>query len=417
LQRSHTDRIVAGVCGGLGDYFDVDPVIFRIAFVVLAFVGGAGFLLYPAAWLLLPEEGHQRSIGEAWVQKGRRGHLIPIALIVIGALVLSGDLLSRHHDGGIGFAIVAIVIGALLLRRHPTPPPPSPSTAYPWSPPPPEPEPEGGTDRTEQFDRTEHLPTEPLSSPPPPLTPPPLAPPSGGGGASWGPEADELRPPKGRSLAGIVLSVLLIGAGVVGLLRAADVVSVGIPVFLAGALIFVGIALLISAWAGGTGGLIAIGVVLTVALAIASVVRVPLSGGWGEQRWVPSSPEEVHTYYKHGAGDVVIDLSHVAFPREGQLVRARLGAGHLRVVVPAQARATVTAHAGAGDLWLFGRHENGLDVDSSAASGNVDQGTVRLNLEVGAGQVEVVRAVSFVTPPVPLSPPTPIAPPTTAALR
>src|SRR5436305_13908400 len=97
LQRSRSDRVVAGVCGGLGDYFDVDPVIFRIAFVVLAFVGGAGFLLYPAAWLLLPEEGHHRSIGEAWVQRGRGGHWLAIALLVIGALILSGDLFRRHH--------------------------------------------------------------------------------------------------------------------------------------------------------------------------------------------------------------------------------------------------------------------------------------------------------------------------------
>src|SRR5579864_5140378 len=118
LHRSTTDRVVAGVCGGLGEYFDVDPVIFRIAFVVLAFVGGAGFLLYPAAWLLLPEEGHRRSIGEAWVQRGRAGHWLAIALIVIGAIILANQF-SGRHGGGIGFAVVAIVIGFLLLRRHP----------------------------------------------------------------------------------------------------------------------------------------------------------------------------------------------------------------------------------------------------------------------------------------------------------
>src|SRR3954453_6375174 len=102
LQRSRSDRVIAGVCGGLGDYFDVDPVIFRIAFVVLAFVGGAGLLLYPAAWLLLPEEGHRRSIGESWMQRGRHGHWLPIALIVIGGLVLAGQLNDRHR-GGRGF--------------------------------------------------------------------------------------------------------------------------------------------------------------------------------------------------------------------------------------------------------------------------------------------------------------------------
>src|SRR5947208_4366052 len=141
LQRSRSDRVVAGVCGGLGDYFDVDPVIFRIAFVVLAFVGGAGFLLYPAAWLLIPGEGHRTSIGESWVQRGRHGHWLAIALIVIGALILSGDLLSRHHGGGIGFAVIAIVIGVVLLRRHPASPLPPTSPDAPWSTPPPAPTP------------------------------------------------------------------------------------------------------------------------------------------------------------------------------------------------------------------------------------------------------------------------------------
>jgi uncharacterized membrane protein (UPF0136 family) len=227
-------------------------------------------------------------------------------------------------------------------------------------------------------------------------------------------------PPRGRSLTGIVLSVLLIGGGVVGLLHAADVVSVSVPVFLAGALIFVGAALVASAWTGGTGGLIAIGVVLTIALAIASVVRVPLSGGIGNRRWVPSSAEEVRTYYKHGGGDVVIDLSHVTFPREGQLVRVRLGVGHLRVVVPEQGQADVTAHTGAGNIRLFGREENGIDVDDAAVSGNADSGLVRLHIDMGAGQIEVVRAGSFVTPPLPPFPPVPpepISPPTTVGLR
>src|SRR3954465_8197309 len=137
LERSRSDRVIAGVCGGLGDYFDVDPVIFRIALVVLAFVGGAGLLLYPAAWLLLPEEGHRRSIGESWVQRGRHGHWLAIALIVIGALILSGDLMSRHHDGGIGFAVIAIVVGVGPPRRHPTTPWPPAEQQHPWSPPPP----------------------------------------------------------------------------------------------------------------------------------------------------------------------------------------------------------------------------------------------------------------------------------------
>lgn len=48
--------MIAGVCGGLAEYFDVDPVFMRLAFVLLAFLTGIGFLLYPLLWIIMPEE-------------------------------------------------------------------------------------------------------------------------------------------------------------------------------------------------------------------------------------------------------------------------------------------------------------------------------------------------------------------------
>jgi len=54
LHLSETDCKIAGVAGGLGQCFHIDPLIFRVAFVVLAFVGGMGVLLYLALWLLMP---------------------------------------------------------------------------------------------------------------------------------------------------------------------------------------------------------------------------------------------------------------------------------------------------------------------------------------------------------------------------
>lgn len=57
LTRSKTDRKIAGVCGGLGRYFDIDPVVFRIVFVLLALPGGLpGVLPYLILWVLMPEE-------------------------------------------------------------------------------------------------------------------------------------------------------------------------------------------------------------------------------------------------------------------------------------------------------------------------------------------------------------------------
>lgn len=55
LRLSKSDRKIAGVCGGLGEFLDVDPVFFRALFIVLAFIGGLGILLYVVLWLLMPQ--------------------------------------------------------------------------------------------------------------------------------------------------------------------------------------------------------------------------------------------------------------------------------------------------------------------------------------------------------------------------
>jgi phage shock protein PspC (stress-responsive transcriptional regulator) len=55
LRRSRAERKIAGVCGGLGEFAAIDPVLFRVLFVVLAFMGGMGILLYIAFWLAMPD--------------------------------------------------------------------------------------------------------------------------------------------------------------------------------------------------------------------------------------------------------------------------------------------------------------------------------------------------------------------------
>jgi phage shock protein C len=55
LYRSQTNRMMAGVCGGLGEYFNVDPTLIRVLFVVLAVFGGAGVVIYLAMWIIVPE--------------------------------------------------------------------------------------------------------------------------------------------------------------------------------------------------------------------------------------------------------------------------------------------------------------------------------------------------------------------------
>jgi phage shock protein C len=54
LVRSEQNKVVAGVCGGLGEYFDIDPTIVRLVFIVFALAGGPGILAYIIMWLIMP---------------------------------------------------------------------------------------------------------------------------------------------------------------------------------------------------------------------------------------------------------------------------------------------------------------------------------------------------------------------------
>lgn len=55
LMRSIDNRMIAGVCAGLGDYFNIDPTLVRLIFVALALAGGPGVLLYIILWVVMPE--------------------------------------------------------------------------------------------------------------------------------------------------------------------------------------------------------------------------------------------------------------------------------------------------------------------------------------------------------------------------
>ena len=112
LTRSREDRVIAGVCGGFARYFNIDPVFTRIAAVALAFVGGAGLLLYLAALLLMPSEE-----GDAPVAASGEGRNRVLVIVGVGALLLvawpfllGGGLLLA----GVGIP-VALLVGAGVL--------------------------------------------------------------------------------------------------------------------------------------------------------------------------------------------------------------------------------------------------------------------------------------------------------------
>jgi phage shock protein PspC (stress-responsive transcriptional regulator) len=113
LTRSTSDRVIAGVAGGLGRYFGIDPVVIRVAFVVLTFFGGAGVIAYGAAWIMVPtDDPDHPGVGAAGVAR-RLG--IFLGMVVLTGVALIGGFWAAASGGGTTTAIVVIGVGALLV--------------------------------------------------------------------------------------------------------------------------------------------------------------------------------------------------------------------------------------------------------------------------------------------------------------
>ncbi|MGH3285188.1 MAG: PspC domain-containing protein [Streptosporangiaceae bacterium] len=71
LRRSAADKVLAGVAGGIGRYLNTDVTFVRIIIAALVLFTGAGVVLYVAAWLLIPADGEDQSVAEAWIAARR----------------------------------------------------------------------------------------------------------------------------------------------------------------------------------------------------------------------------------------------------------------------------------------------------------------------------------------------------------
>ncbi len=115
LRRSKSHKVIAGVAGGLGHYLGVDPILLRIAFVILFLTGwGWAVLLYVIAWIAIPEEAPGDAIGEPTKATTAQGRLIIGGLLVLLGLVL---LLDRYLDEFYRYAwpVAAMLIGLAIL--------------------------------------------------------------------------------------------------------------------------------------------------------------------------------------------------------------------------------------------------------------------------------------------------------------
>jgi len=123
LERSRDDRILAGVCGGLGEYLGVDAVLIRIAALVLLFAGGAGALLYLIGWIAMPEAAETRvgaAAGSAPAPPPERTSgavALGLLFVALGAFFLVDEIWSDFLAWKYIWPIVLIAVGAAVLLR------------------------------------------------------------------------------------------------------------------------------------------------------------------------------------------------------------------------------------------------------------------------------------------------------------
>ncbi len=139
LYRSNKSSVIAGVCGGLGDYLNTDPVLFRVLFLITAFIGGGGLLVYIVLWIVVPLQTSQptdplkhnmnmeqevknnevNSDNPNQQNKNQKNHSSiwgGLILITLGALFLIDRFVPRIHFGDL-WPVILIVIGVILISK------------------------------------------------------------------------------------------------------------------------------------------------------------------------------------------------------------------------------------------------------------------------------------------------------------
>ena len=398
LRRRPEDGHVAGVCAGVAEYFNVDPVIVRIAAVVLL-VSGPGAFAYILAWTFVPAaDPSEVHANRGPIDRKDRGtQILGIVLLALALSVLWGDSWSPARRWFFPLALIAI--GTWLLLRHDqgneeltdeeltdeeltdevvvgpfapaTPPTPAWGSASPEAtdaPPPPE-EPVdsagvGGAPPSSPWD---------LAGPPPIPPVPPL------------PSTTTSR--RRRLLGPIVFGALLIWGGLAWLF------GVSVQNGLAVGLCLTGVGFVLGAFVGGSRALILPAIVVGAALALTALIDIPLSGPIGQQAWAPVRLADVQERYEVSVGEGLLDLSAIEVAGGERLsIEASVGVGQLVVVVPEDTALDITTSVGGGESLVLGVPQNGLGVSTQQfVEDGATGGTLVLDLEVGVGQIEVTR--------------------------
>jgi phage shock protein PspC (stress-responsive transcriptional regulator) len=387
LYRRTDRKMIAGVAAGLADYFDIDPTLVRIGFVLLAFLGGAGVVAYGVAWLLVPPSHQVSSPGENLVRRLKASpSWVALALVAVGIVLLANA--TGAVSAPVGWGITLVVIGILLFRHASREPEPGAATGYSSysesvssvpAPPPPA-----------AFSTTAPAPPAPHGLPAPP--PPPERP-----GPLWVPpppgrDRRPQRPPRQRGLFWGTVGASLLAVGTAALLGNAGVIDIGVGAYLALALAVLGLGLVVGTRWGRSRGLIVLAAVLTPFVLLASLVNVPIRGGVGDRFYGPRAVSDLRPAYRQIAGRMILDLSRLRLGASPVDVEASMVAGDIEVILPRGVNAAVLAEAGAGELAVLGNHSDGLNVDARRTTGPATGGRLELNLAVSFGRILVYRA-------------------------
>jgi hypothetical protein len=206
------------------------------------------------------------------------------------------------------------------------------------------------------------------------------------------------KPPKERSrLGAATFSMVFVALGVVTALDLSNTLSVGPSAYFFGGLVTVALGLLVGAWFGRARWLIALGLLLSFALGIATAAEsVTQEGNVGSDVvWRVDTIDDLAMRYENNFGDALLDLSAVDFTGQSRQVTVEVNFGKLEVLVPPTADVTTTAEINAGEARVFGETWSGMNragrVGTDLGPDGAGGGELQLTIIVNAGDAEVHR--------------------------
>jgi phage shock protein C len=127
LYRSKKDKVIAGVCGGIAEYFNVDPVWVRLIAVLLALLNGVGIILYIIAWILVPKNPVQgdtkQTVAEKTADKiakkvekkrGKAGLILGLIFVLLGFGLLLKNLFTWFNFNYV-WPVLVIILGLFFI--------------------------------------------------------------------------------------------------------------------------------------------------------------------------------------------------------------------------------------------------------------------------------------------------------------